>query len=114
MAERFFYKNIISILCAAALVFVLGGFTWAWLELCSVGPFIILHFASGIGITSVGGIGFLVFMGAFGLLVVAMNFAIAREFDSRDRFFGRFLAAATLVFGILLFIAFAAIINVNV
>jgi hypothetical protein len=121
MIERFFYKNVISVLCGAALAFVLGGFVWACLALRGVGvadpdgsSSLILHFANGVGITSVGGLDLIIFMGIFGLLVVAMNFAIARELESRDRFFGRFLAVMTLVFAVLLFIAFAAIINVNV
>jgi hypothetical protein len=42
-----------------------------------------------------------------------MNFFIALEFDARDRFLGKFTAVMTLVFATLLFIAFAAIINVN-
>ncbi len=103
------------IFCAAALAFVVGGFAWAFFALRAAGTdSLILHFNSVQGITNVGGLGFVAFIAVLALLVVLMNFAVAREFTARDRFFGKFLAVMTLVFAILLFLAFAAIISVNV
>lgn len=120
IVKKFLNEHFISVACGAAAAFTFGGFIWAFFALCTAGTdFLILHFDDLNGITSIGQIGFIVFMGIFGLLIIGMNFAIAREFSSRGdtirgRFFSRFLAAMTLVFGVLLFIAFAAIINVNV
>lgn len=115
MLKKFFNENFITVFCAAALAFVVGGFTWAFFELRATGTnSLILHFNSVQGITTVGGLGLIIFMGVFATLIVFMNFAIAREFSTRDQFFGRFLAVLTLAFAILLFIAFAAIIRVNV
>lgn len=130
MVKKFLNENLISILSWIAAAFVLGGWIWALVALPLVGARepgvpLILHFDDLRGITVVGGLDAIIFAGIFGLVVVGMNFAIAREFELRaggvngeggagGRFFGRFLAVMTLAFAILLFIAFAAIINVNI
>lgn len=98
-----------------AVLFVLGGFFWAYFALAAAGPGpFILHFNDIDGITGIGGLGTIVFMGLFGLLVTLMNFAIALEFERHDAFFGKFLSALSLAFAVLLFIGFASIIGVNV
>jgi hypothetical protein len=113
--KRFFNENFISIFCSGAELFILGGFAWAYVVLSALGSkSLILHFDDANGITHVGGAEMIVFMGIFGTLVTLMNFAIAREFAARDRFLGKFVAAITLLFAVLLFIAFVAIINANV
>ncbi|HVO28894.1 MAG TPA: hypothetical protein VMT81_02860 [Candidatus Paceibacterota bacterium] len=106
--------RVVTALCAVALLFVLGGWVWALAALAGIRGLLVLHFSDIAGITAIGGLGPVVFMGAFGALVVVMDFFLAREFDARDRVTGKFLAAMTLVFAILLFMAFAAIINANV
>jgi len=96
------------------MIFIVGGFLWAYISLVgmSSGQFII-HFNDIDDITQLGGLNNLVFMGFFGLIIAIMNFAIAVEFDERDPFLGKITGVATLAFGILLFMAFAAILNVN-
>jgi hypothetical protein len=107
--------KLISIFSAVALCFVLGGSLWAYFALSALGSGpVILHFNDIDGITSIGGLGVIIFMGIFGVLVTLMNFAIALEFEERDPFFGKFLASLTLVFAVLLFIAFVAILSVNI
>jgi hypothetical protein len=106
---------LVTALCSAAMLFAIGGFAWAYIALRNItGNPLIVHFNATDGITNVSGISAIMFMGVISLLAIGSNFLIALNFDSRDRFLGRFIAAMTLVFGILLFIAFAAIINVNV
>jgi hypothetical protein len=119
MLQKFSEHRLVTALSMIALALILGGFVWAFLELrivaaSSAGTSLILHFNDIDGITSVGGLGTIWFMGAFGVLVAIMNFFVALEFDARDQFLGKFLASLTLVFAVLLFIAFAAIISVNV
>lgn len=105
----------IAAICSLAILFILGGFFWAFFALRTTGTdLLILHFNDINGITKIGGLGDIIFMGIFGIFVAVMNFLIALEFDARDPFLGKFLASMTLIFAILLFIAFAAIINVNV
>jgi hypothetical protein len=121
IVKKFSDHRLITALYTIALAFVIGGCVWACVELGGItGNPLILHFNDLIGITQVGGLAPIIFMGVFGILVVLMNAAIAFEFADRPgaaahgQFFGRFLAALTLAFAVLLFIAFAAIINANV
>lgn len=121
MIKKLSAHRLITALYTIALTFVLGGCIWACAALAGIsGNPLILHFNDLDGITQVGGLAVIIFMGIFGALVVLMNFAIALEFADRPsgsahgQFFAKFLAAITLAFAVLLFIAFAAIINVNV
>ena len=104
----------VSIVSLISFAFVTAGSLWAYFALRGVanGP-LILHFDDLSGITAVGSSASITFMGLFGMVVVLMNFAIALELDARDRFLGKLTAAITLIFSILLFVAFIAIINVN-
>lgn len=114
MMKKIIRAKVVSILSLTAFLFVLGGFLWADLALRGVANApLILHFDDIQGITSVGPLGTIIFVGSLGLAIVIMNFFIALEFDARDRFLGKLTAVTTLIFAILLFIAFAAIINVN-
>ncbi len=104
----------VVITCLAALGFVLGGWVAAGLALRGVGDApLILHFDDLQGVTAVGGWQGLAAIGALGIIVVALNLAIALELDARDRFLGKFVAALTLFFAVLLFMGFLAIMNVN-
>ena len=98
----------------ASLAFAVAGWVWAYVALRGVtnAP-LILHFDDLTGITAVGAFGNIMFVGFLGTAIVIMNFFIALEFEPRDRFLGKLAAAVTFIFAVLLFIAFAAIINVN-
>lgn len=114
MIKKILKYRAVAAVSFASMAFVLGGFFWSYFSILAsgAGPFI-LHFNDMDGITSVGSLGVVVFMGVFGFVVALMNFFIAMEFESRDRFLGKITAGATLIFAVLLFIAFAAILNVN-
>ena len=104
----------VSILSFAAIFFVVAGSVWAYLALRGVANApLILHFDDISGITSVGSLSSLVAIGALATILTILNFLIALEFDARDRFFGKIIAVLGLILAILLFLAFAAIINVN-
>lgn len=114
MVKKILRHKVVSGFFLTSLSLVLGGSLWAYFSLRGVsGVPLILHFDDIGGITSVGSLGTLVFMGVFGIIVVMLNFFIALEFEERDRFLGKAAAAVTFIFALLLFIAFAAIINVN-
>lgn len=115
-----FLKNILRhrTVCAtslAAFLFVLGGAVWSRSILRPVSALspLIVHFNDLQGITAVGAPETLVFLAIFGMAVVIINFFIALALDDRDPFLGKLVAAVTLVFAVLLFIAYTAIIKVN-
>lgn len=95
------------------LVFVLGGWMWAWISLGSVELPVIIHFSDISGINQVGYAGDLAKVGAFGVIVVFINFLISTELERRDKFLGKLAAFVTVFMSILIFIYFAAIISVN-
>jgi hypothetical protein len=114
MIKKFLRHKLVGGLSLAAVLFSAGGFLWAYFALRGVRTTpLILHFNDISGITSIGGISNLIFVGIFGLVITIMNVPIAIELDARDRFLGKLAAVSTLIFAILLFIAFSAIINVN-
>jgi hypothetical protein len=113
MFEKIKKYKLVSGLLAASAVFVFAGFlrTVISLERMS-GPFI-LHFNDLNGITAAGGMGTMIFAGLFGIAAVLINGCLAIALEDRSPFFGKLTAVLTLVFAVLLFIAFAAILSVN-
>lgn len=105
--------KVISWLFGASALFVISGTLWAYAALRGVRGPLILHYSSASGIGEIGGLWGLLKMGVAGLLVVIVNFFLALELEERDSFFGRFVAATTVLLSVLIFIGFAAIISVN-
>ncbi len=114
MFRKLIKYRLITAFCVMALAFVIGGCIWAYVALKSTGsgPFI-LHFNDIEGITEVWGISTILFMGIFGVIAVLADLVIAIELAGHERKLGNTLAAGGLVFAILLFMAFAAILKVN-
>lgn len=114
MVKKILQHRAVSILSFLSFCFTLGGMLWAWISLAGINtPVYIVHFNDMNGITEVGGLGTIVAIGVFGILIAMANTFIAYELEERDPFLGKFLAGAGLAVSILLFIAFAAILNVN-
>ncbi len=113
MFRKILKSKAISSLFLLSAVSVAAGTLWAYSALKSAGSILILHFNNVVGINQIGGVGELIGVGITGLIVVVVNFLIAMELEARDLFLGKLLTGATLLFGILLFIGFAAIISVN-
>lgn len=105
--------KIMAALFALALLLVLGGWLWAWASLHAASSSIILHFDSSNGISAVGSARDLLWVAAFGIITVIVNALIAFELEERTAFYGKILLVATLLSALLLFLGFAAIINVN-
>lgn len=113
--KKILKAKAVGIVSLISFALATGGTVWAYYALRRVGGTpLILHFDDLSGITSVGSLGTLLFMGMFSIGIVIVNYFIALELDLRDRFLGKFAAAITFVFALLIFLAFAAIINVNV
>jgi len=113
MLEEIKKYKLVSGLLAASAIFVVAGFIWAMVAPQKANGPLILHFDELRGITAVGGIGIIVFAGIFGMAVVVINGFLAMALEKRSLLFGKLTAVLTLVFAVLLFMAFAVIISVN-
>ena len=112
--KQFIKYRLVSILSLISLAIVLGGAIWACGSLAASGtPPFILHFNDIDGITRVGTLRNLVWMGVLGVIMVIMNFFIAIALEERDKVLGKIVAAVTLAAVVLLFIGFVAILSVN-
>jgi len=113
MFKKISKYKITSGIFALSFIFVAGAMAWAYAALGKTSGLLILHFNNAVGINQIGGFRELVGAGVTGIVLVAVNFAIALELERRDWFLGKLLAAATLLLSVFLFIGFAAIISVN-
>jgi hypothetical protein len=116
MFKKLLHHKFVGILSVASFLLSLTGFIWAYCALrivSAAGQPLILHFNDIRGITQVGGVGLIVFMGVFGMVVTVADGCIALAFDERDAAFGKLIAVLTFIFAALLFIGFASIISVN-
>ena len=113
MLKKLTKFRVIGLLFLLSLLFILGGFFWAYIALREIREPLILHFNNLVGINQIGEIRDLLLIAITAFVVVAVNFFISLELEKRERFFGKLLAAATLFFATLIFIGFAAIISVN-
>ncbi|HEY5221060.1 MAG TPA: hypothetical protein VIJ29_02865 [Candidatus Paceibacterota bacterium] len=114
MIKKISQHRLVSLLSLLSLAFVVGGFFWALGALSSMssGP-VILHFNDMEGITHIGNFGDIILMGILGVVIVVVDFFVALDLEARDKVLGKIVAVMTLVMAILLFLSFAAIINVN-
>jgi hypothetical protein len=114
MLKKIMGHRTVALLSVFSLCLVLAGMIWVYgtLRNYGSGP-IILHFDDINGITQVGNATAFLGIGIFGIIAVLINGFLALALDERDAFLGKFLASMTLVFAILLFIGFAAIVGVN-
>ncbi|OGY99463.1 MAG: hypothetical protein A2945_01235 [Candidatus Liptonbacteria bacterium RIFCSPLOWO2_01_FULL_52_25] len=112
MVKRFAKFRFLGVTFLASFLLIVGGCLWAYLKLKGATSPLILHFNDA-GINQIGSFKELLWIGITGMVAVVVNFFVALEFEARDRFLGKMLAAGTLLLGVLLFIGFAAIISVN-
>jgi hypothetical protein len=112
MRERF-WANFGLCASATGAVFALFAMLHAWIVLHTIQAPIILSFTNRNGITARGTLFELELRGFAGLVMIAINLALVRELKKKDIFWERFIAAVTLLLGLLLFVGFEAIISVN-
>lgn len=97
----------------ASLLFIAGGWFWAWSVLGDIRSPLILHFSDYTGINQIGNMADIHGLGATGAIIVILNFILARTLRPKESRWVKLLAGATLFLAILLFTALAAIISVN-
>ena len=105
----FFYGSF-----GASGLFVLGGWLWAWLALRGIQSPLILHFSDYTGINQIGGMAEIHGLGTTGVVIIILNFLLARTLRERELRWTAILTGATLFTAVLLFTALAAIISVNI
>ena len=110
---RLVKNRIVSIPFLISALFVGGGWIWAYFALRKIPQPLVIHFNNYVGVNQIGGLEDLGRVGIMSFVILLVNFTITLELEERDWFLGKFLAAASLFFGILIFIGFAAIISVN-
>ena len=114
MTKKILKYRTVSILSAVSVCLVAAGTVWAYATLAAIkGPVFIVHFDDIAGITQVGSLATFAIIGFLGIVSVIMNSLIALALEERDPFLGKVTAITTFLFAVLLFMAFAAILNVN-
>lgn len=108
-SENIFFYGAFS----ASILCVAGGWAWAWYVLRGIQSPLILHFSDYAGINQIGGMGEVHGLGVTGVVLVALNFLIARQLRAPEPRWAKLLAGTTLFIAALLFTALAAIISVN-
>ena len=111
--RRLVARPTIILVFFLGLILVLGGWLWAILILGQIHQPLIVHFSSYTGITAIGGLSNFAYVAIFSLLVLVVNFCLALALEKRDQFWSKFMAITTLIYALLIFIGFAAIISVN-
>ncbi len=113
--EKIMKHKAVSAASLAAIALALGGFCWAYfgLQAAAGGSPLVIHFDDMNGITKIGNLWDIATIGILGVIITVMNFFIATELEEHDRFLGKITAAASVLFAVLLFIAFAAILSIN-
>ncbi len=114
MDKKCLSRSPVVAMSCAAIAISLGGAIWMWFALRAAGPGpFILGFDDMQGITRTGGMGDVSVILAVAVAVAVINAFVALELDARDPWLGKMVAGITLAAAVLLFIAFAAIINAN-
>jgi hypothetical protein len=113
MTERAYRNLFFHGPFAASALFAAGGWLWAWLTLRGIRTPLILHFSDYTGISQIGGLAEVHGLGATGVVIVGLNFAVALQLRAHAPRWAWILAGATLFLAALLFTALAAIISVN-
>jgi hypothetical protein len=112
MLRDFISRKALATIFFISLILILGSGIWAFYSLRDIEEPLILHY-SQYSISQTGSIWDLLSASLFGVVVVGINFAITLKLIEKDLFLSRLIAFATLIFGILISMAFVAIIGVN-
>ncbi|MEK7507823.1 MAG: hypothetical protein AAB602_01940 [Patescibacteria group bacterium] len=113
MLDKILKSKVLSAIFLASFGFVSAAVIWAYAATKNIDGLIVVHFNNSAGISQAGTFLDLFLIGITGAVMVVVNFILALELEARDFFLGKIVAAATLFFSILIFIAFATIISVN-
>ena len=98
---------------AVSFALIIGSWLWAWFTLKGISQSLILHYNSFAGINQSGTVAELSAVSVMAFVALVVNSSIAFELQHRNRFLALVLAVGSILFSLLIFIAFTAIIRVN-
>lgn len=113
MTRYFLRRKLALIMFAVSGACVAASWLWAYVALNSIRQPLIIHFNSESGINKIGTLWDLSQVSVMAAVIVAVNTLVGLELEKRSAFWGKFTAAATLFFAVLIFIGFAVIIGAN-
>ncbi|MFH0890785.1 MAG: hypothetical protein V1856_02005 [Candidatus Liptonbacteria bacterium] len=103
----------LAIISGLGVVFAAVGYAWFFAKLRASGSTVVMHFNNVEGINQYGSFTQLAWLGGFGMVLTCINLVLTMEIAERDMILGRLAAGINIFIGVLLFIAFAAIIGAN-
>lgn len=74
---------------------------------------LVIHFDDINGVTKMGNFTDIISIAATGIIVTVLNFFISIEVEKKDKFLARIISVVSILFAVLLFIAFTAILTMN-
>jgi hypothetical protein len=74
---------------------------------------LVVHFDDINGVTKMGNFTDIILIAVTGIIVTVLNFFISIEVEKKDKFLARIISIVSILFAVLLFIAFTAILTMN-
>lgn len=105
--------KFLIIFFGSSFILLILGFILSFLKFYNYPSQFIVRYSNNLGIISVGGMIYLVLIFISGIVMFLINFILAKKFEERDFFWGKFIAFVNFFICLLIFIYFIAIINVN-
>ena len=97
----------------ASAFFVLAAFIWAWFSFFKINHLLILHFDSYKGIDFLGDKNDVFSITGISLIVILINFLLAKQMYYKERFLSYFLSFGSSIFSLLILIGVFVIISIN-
>lgn len=74
---------------------------------------LVIHFDDINGITKMGNFTDIILIAVTGIIITILNFFISIKIEKRDKFLAKVISIVSILFAVLLFIAFTAILTMN-
>lgn len=97
----------------SGFILLILGFILSFLKFYNYPSQFITRYSNNLGIISVGGMFHLILIFISGIIIFLINLILAKKFEEKDIFWGKFIAFVNFFICLLIFIYFIAIINVN-
>ncbi|MCX7589579.1 MAG: hypothetical protein RMK17_01710 [bacterium] len=113
MTNWFKHHKFLNIFFGSALILLIIGFVLVFLKFNSYPSQFIVKYSNYAGIIAVSDFKYLILIFLSSIVIFLINFILAKKFEERDLFFGKFIAVINFLICLLIFIYFMAIIKIN-